>query len=176
MAQIGTIRILTSVPQANAPGIVVGMPAEVTVNEFPGRVFEGKVTRTSNSLDPNSRTLLVEVQVSNRDGKLLPGMYADIRFKSHRDAPPLLIPGDTLIAANSGMQVAVLNSDPTSTDAAAMKIHMQPVRIGRDFGTETEVLGGLTGNEILVVNPGDDVHEGALVNADLTGSQKGAPK
>jgi hypothetical protein len=103
-------------------------------------------------------------------------MYADIRFKSHRDAPPLLIPGDTLIAANSGMQVAVLNSDPASGDAAAMKIHMQPVRIGRDFGTETEVLGGLTGNEILVVNPGDDVHEGALVKADLTGSQKGAPK
>jgi multidrug efflux pump subunit AcrA (membrane-fusion protein) len=108
MAQIGTIRILTSVPQANAPGIQVGMPAEVTVNEFPGRTFDGKVTRTSNSLDPNSRTLLVEVQVSNRDGKLLPGMYAEIRFKSHRDAPPLLIPGDTLIAANSGMQVAVL--------------------------------------------------------------------
>jgi RND family efflux transporter MFP subunit len=176
MAQIGTIRILTSVPQANAPGIVVGMPAEVTVNEFPGRVFDGKVTRTSNSLDPNSRTLLVEVQVSNRDGKLLPGMYADIRFKSHRDSPPLLIPGDTLVAANSGMQVAVLNSDPSGADAAAMKIHMQPVRIGRDFGTETEVLGGLTGNEILVVNPGDDVREGALVKADLSGSQKGAPK
>jgi multidrug efflux pump subunit AcrA (membrane-fusion protein) len=185
MAQIGTIRILISVPQANAPGIRAGMPSELTVNEFPGRIFAGKVTRTSNSLDPNSRTLLVEVQVPNRDGKLLPGMYAEVRFRSHRDAPPLLVPGDTLIAANSGMQVAVLE------DAGdAKKIHMQPVRIGRDFGTETEVLSGLKGTEAIVVNPGDEVREGALVKAEGTAQRtnsqgtdsqntaapKGAPK
>jgi len=172
VAQIGTIRILANVPQANAPGIHVGMPAELTVNEFPDRKFAGKVTRTANELDPNARTLLVEVQVANEDGKLLPGMYAQIRFQNHRDTPPLLVPGDTLIAGNAGLQVAVL------TDAAdgAKKIHLQPVKIGRDFGTETEVLSGLTGNELLVVNPGDEVKEDALVKADITATQKGAPK
>jgi RND family efflux transporter MFP subunit len=173
VAQIGTIRILTSVPQANAPAIYVGLPAEVTVNEFPGRKFGGKVTRTTNSLDPSSRTLLVEVQVPNRDGKLLPGMYSDIRFRNHRDFPPLLVPGDTIIAANTGMQVAVLTDAPDRP--GAKKVHMQPVQIGRDYGTTTEVISGLTGNELIVVNPGDEVQEGAVVRAESGGAQKAAP-
>lgn len=172
VAQIGTIRILINVPQANAPGIHVGMPAELTVNEFADRTFAGKVTRTANELDPNVRTLLVEVQVANPDGKLLPGMYAQIRFQSHRDTPPLLVPGDTLIAGNAGLQVATLADAPDG----AKKIHLQPVQIGRDFGTETEVLSGLAGNELLVVNPGDEVREGAMVKADVGAGQKGAPK
>ena len=162
VAQVGTIRILTSVPQANAPGIFVGLPSEVTVNEFQGRKFSGKVTRTMNSLDPNSRTLLVEVQINNRDGKLIPGMYANIRFRSHRDVPPLLVPGDTIIAGNSGLQIAVLED----AGHGAKKIHLQPVQIGRDYGTETEVLSGLQGTELIVVNPGDEVQEGAMVRAE----------
>ncbi|HVW87325.1 MAG TPA: efflux RND transporter periplasmic adaptor subunit, partial [Bryobacteraceae bacterium] len=169
MAQIGTIRILINVPQTNAPGIRVGMPAELTVNEFPGRTFPGRVTRTTNSLDPNSRTMLVEVQVGNRDGRLLPGMYAEVRFRSHRESPPLLVPGDSLITTNSGIEVAVLQEASGGTK----KIHMQPVTIGRDYGAETEVTGGLQGNETLVVNPGDEVSEGAMVKAEMTG---GAPK
>jgi multidrug efflux pump subunit AcrA (membrane-fusion protein) len=172
VAQIGTIRILANVPQSSAPGIVVGMATEVSVNEFPGRRFSGKVTRTTSSLDPNSRTLLVEVQVTNRDGKLLPGMYADVHFHTHRDAPPLLVPGDSLIAMNSGLQIAVLTDD----GSGAKKIHLQPLTIGRDYGAETEVISGLQGDEMVVVNPGDDVREGALVRADSTGVQKGAAK
>jgi multidrug efflux pump subunit AcrA (membrane-fusion protein) len=175
MAQIGTIRILTSVPQANAPDIFVGMPAELTVHEFPGRKFLGKVTRTTNSLDPNSRTLLVEVQVSNADGKLLPGMYAEIHFRSHRDVPPLLVPGDTLIAGAAGLQVAVL-TDESQKGKGAKKVHIQSVQIGRDYGMETEVLSGLTGTELLVVNPGDEVKEGALVKAEGGAGQKAGAK
>lgn len=173
VAQIGTMRILVSVPQTNAPGIHVGMPTELSVNEFPGRKFSGQVTRTTNSLDPNSRTLLVEVQVPNRDGKLLPGMYTEVHFHVHRDTPPMLVPGDALISANSGIQVAVLTDDASG----AKKIRMQPLTIGRDYGSETEVIAGLQGDEIVVVNPGDDVREGALVKADLTGAaRKGAAK
>jgi multidrug efflux pump subunit AcrA (membrane-fusion protein) len=167
VAQIGTIRILIDVPQSNAPGIRVGMPTRITVNEFPGRVFNGKATRTTNSLDPNSRTLLVEVQVPNGDGKLLPGMYAEVRFSSHRDTPPLLVPGDALIAANSGIQIAVLED---TGNGNARRIHLQPVTIGRDYGAETEIVAGLQGNERVVVNPGDDVREGALVTAESEGS------
>jgi RND family efflux transporter MFP subunit len=164
VAQIGTMRILINVPQANTPGIHVGMPAGVTVNEFPGRSFDGKVTRTTNSLDQNSRTMLVEVQVTNRDGKLLPGMYAEVRFKSHRDSPPLLVPGDSLISGNSGQQVALLLD--TGDGATTKKIHLQAVQIGRDFGAETEIVGGLDGGETVVVNPGDDVREGAIVRVE----------
>ncbi|HEY3835071.1 MAG TPA: efflux RND transporter periplasmic adaptor subunit [Bryobacteraceae bacterium] len=167
VAQIGTIRILASVPQTNAPGIFPGQTAEVTVNEFRGRTFDGKVTRTMNSLDPNSRTLLVEVQIPNRDGKLLPGMYSNIRFRSHRDSPPLLVPGDTIVAGNNGMQVAVLQD----AGQGARKIHMQAVQIGRDYGTETEVLGGLAGTELVVVNPGDEVQEGAMVRTETASSK-----
>ena len=173
VAQIGTIRVLVSVPQTNAPGIRVGMPAELNVNEFPGRKFTGKVTRTTNSLDPNSRTLLVEVQVPNPDGRLLPGMYAEVHFRSHRDSPPLLVPGDALIAGNSGTQIAVL----TDEGGGAKKIHLQPLTIGRDYGTETEVIAGLQGDEMVVVNPGDDVREGAVVRAESTGAgHRGAAK
>ena len=171
VAQIGTIRILINVPQANAPGIRTGMPADVLVNEFPGRTFTGKVTRTANSLDPNSRTMLVEVQVPNPDGKLLPGMYSEVRFSSHRDSPPLLVPGDSLITANNGIQLAVLRD---SEDGKSKQIHLQTVKIGRDYGAETEVMSGLEGTETVVVNPGDEVHEGALVKTDSAG--RGASK
>lgn len=163
IAQFGTIRTLVSVPQANAPGIAVGLPVEIAVNEYPGRVFEGKVTRTTSSLDPNSRTMLVEVQVANRDGKLLPGMYAEVRFHSHRDSPPLLVPGDSLIATNAGIQIAVLKDAPDG----ARQIHLQPVKVGRDFGAETEIIAGLEGTETVVVNPGDEVREGAMVKAEI---------
>jgi len=163
VAQIGTIRILINVPQANAPGIYTSMPADVAVNEFPGRAFKGKVTRTANSLDPNSRTMLVEVQVPNPDGKLLPGMYSEVRFSSHRDSPPLLVPGDSLITANNGIQIAVLRD---AEDGKSKQIHLQTVKIGRDYGAETEVMSGLEGTETVVVNPGDEVHEGALVKAE----------
>lgn len=173
VAQIGTIRILVSVPQTNAPGISIGMPTTLLVNEYPGRVFSGKVTRTTNSIDPSSRTLLVEVQVPNVDGKLLPGMYTLARFRNHRDNPPLLVPGDSLLASNSGVQVAVLGEAPDGSK----KIHLQPLTIGRDFGAETEVISGLQGDEIVVVNPGDEVREGALVKAELAaGPQNGAAK
>ncbi|MDP9170844.1 MAG: efflux RND transporter periplasmic adaptor subunit [Acidobacteriota bacterium] len=162
VAQLTTIRTLVSVPQTNVAGIRIGMAATVVVNELPGRIFSGRVARTASSLDPNTRTMLVEVQVPNGDGKLLPGMYADIHFKTHRDVPPLLVPGDTLISTNSGQQVAVL----TPAENGARRIHMQTIQTGRDYGTETEVTGGLQGDELLVVNPGDEVREGALVKAE----------
>jgi RND family efflux transporter MFP subunit len=171
IAQIDTVRILENVPQANAPGILVGMPTEINVVEYPSRKFMGKVARSSNSLDPNSRTMLVEVQVNNKDGKLLPGMYANVRFRSHRDVPPFLVPGDAVIAGAAGNRVAVTLDEPGQT---AKKIHLLPVTMGRDFGTATEILAGLDGSESVVINPGDDVIEGALVKAEMSSEGRGA--
>lgn len=194
VAQIGTLRILVSVPQANAPGILPGMPAEITVAEYPGRIFPGKVTRTANSLDPNSRTMLVEVQAPNHDGKLLPGMYAEVRFRDHRASPPLLVPGDALIVNGSGLQIATLvdasndagrtgsndagrtgSNDAGGSDAggATKKVHFDTVQVGRDYGAETEILSGVAEGQLVVVNPGDEVREGAIVRYELSGGARG---
>ncbi len=172
LAQTKTVRILESVPQSSAGSIVPGMKAEISIVEYPNRKFEGKVARSSNSLDPASRTMLVEVQVPNADGKLIPGMYAEVRFRSHRDTPPNLIPGDAVIGGTAGTRVAILEDAPGG-QPGAKKIRIQAVLLGRDYGAQTEIIGGLTGNEIVVVNPGDDVREGAVVLAD---PQKGAGK
>jgi multidrug efflux pump subunit AcrA (membrane-fusion protein) len=170
VAQIGTLRILISVPQASATGIVVGMPARVTVNEFPGRNFLGKVTRTSGSLDPNSRTLQTQIDVPNTDGKLFPGMYAQVYLQIHRENPPLLVPGDSVIAGPGGMQVGILVDVPENQSQGAhqgaKKVHLQNVQLGRDYGAQTEIISGLTGSETVVVNPGDDVREGNLVKGE----------
>ncbi len=174
VAQVSTVRILSGVPQTNAPGIRIGMPTEVTVNEFPGRRFQGKVVRTSNSLDPASRTLMVEIHIPNTDGKLLPGMYAEVRFRNHRETPPFLIPGDSLIATNSGPQVAILLD--TGEENGARKVHLVPVQLGRDYGVQTEVIAGLEGTETVVMNPNDEVREGALVRTETPKAEAGAPK
>jgi RND family efflux transporter MFP subunit len=172
VAQTNIVRILENVPQTSAPSVRTGMSTDVTVNEFPDKIFEGRVARMSNTLDPNSRTMLVEVRVNNADGKLIPGMYAEVRFKSHRENPPFLVPGDSLIAGSAGMRVAILLDDPEA-GSGAKKVHLQPVQLGRDYGAQTEIISGLTGTEIVVLSPGDDVREGARVVSEL---QKGAAK
>ncbi len=154
-AQIGTLRILLNVPQTDAAGIHVGQDADVLLAEFPNRPYSGHVTRTSSSLDINSRTLLTEVQVPNPQATLLPGMYAQVRLSSQRPNPPVMIPGDAVITGQEGLSVAVLRDE---------KVHIQPIKVGRDNGAQVEVTSGLEGWEYVVVNPGDAVHEGVQVH------------
>jgi multidrug efflux pump subunit AcrA (membrane-fusion protein) len=154
-AQVGTMRILINVPQAYAASIHVGLVANVTLQENSRRKYAGKVTRTSSSIDQNTRTLLTEVQVLNQDGSLMPGMYANIQFVGERVDPPLLVPGDSLVTRSNGTQVAVVGP--------GNKIHYTIVQIGRDYGNELEITSGLQGGESVVINPSDDVREGAEV-------------
>jgi len=164
IAQIGTVRILINVPQPDAPGIHVGQEADVLLAEYPGHPFEGHVTRTTSSLDIDSRTLLTEVQAPNPQAILLPGMFAQVRLRSQRPNPPVLIPGDAVIAGQEGLSVAILrNPQPSGPDGAVRQIHIQHIQEGRDNGTQVEVTNGLEGWEYVVVNPSDAVREGALV-------------
>src|ERR1019366_984778 len=165
VAQVGTLRILINVPQTSSPGIMIGMPVRVTVNEFPGRNFTGKVTRTASTLDPNSRTMQAQIDIANVDGKLMPGMYTQVYLQTHRDSPPLLVPGDSIMAGPGGMQVAILLEEPGKE--GVRKIHLQTVQLGRDYGPQTEIIGGLDGSETVVVNPGDEVREGNVVKAEV---------
>ena len=156
IAQMNVLRTYVNVPQSNADSIHAGQAAQLTVSNLPGRKFSGTVARTANSLDPNSRTMLVEVQVQNMDGILLPGMYALVDLSSPRANPPVLLPGDALIVRASGTEVAVVRPDHT--------IHLQKIQVGRDYGDKLEIISGLEPGDLVIENPSDTVREGVKVD------------
>jgi RND family efflux transporter MFP subunit len=156
IAQMSVLRTYVNVPQSNADSIHAGQTAQLTVSNLPGRTFSGTVARTANSLDPNSRTMLVEVQVQNHDGVLLPGMYALVDLSSARANPPVLLPGDALIVRADGTEVAVVRPDHT--------IHLQKIQVGRDYGDKLEVVSGLEPGTLVIANPSDTVREGVKVD------------
>ena len=165
-AQTGSLRTYINLPQADAESVRVGQRAVISISELPGRKFDGVVTRTSNSLDPATRTLLTEVQVPNPHGVLMPGMYAEVDLTVPRKYPPLLIQGDTLVVRTDGPQVAVVAADGT--------VHFARIQLGRDFGDRIEVLSGLEEGQQLAVNPSDVVREGVKVKA-VFAQEKAAP-
>lgn len=155
VAQTDTLRTYVNVPQVSANAIKPGQVARLSVANLPGRHFTGTVARTANALDPGSRTMLVEVQVPNPGGVLMPGMYAQIDLTSFRSDAPPLIPSTALIARADGTQVAVVRPDHT--------VHIQKIEVGRDYGDRLEVTG-LQYGDLIIVNPGDAAREGAKVD------------
>jgi RND family efflux transporter MFP subunit len=149
------LRIFIFVPQSYAPDIQVGQKAQVSVRERPGRVFEGHVTRTAGAIDPASRTLLSEVQVPNPDGTLLSGSYATVEFEIRRPEPPLMIPSSALLIDANGVRVARVDPDGA--------LHYQPVQIGRDYGSEVEVLSGLDATSVVATGLPPNLAEGSRV-------------
>ncbi len=156
LAQIDRLRIYINVPQAFASAVRVGQSADVSVQERQGRVFKGSVTRTANSLDERTRTLLTEVQVANGSRQLLPGMYAQVKLVLSRVAPPLLIPADTLLVRADGNYVVVVPENGA--------IRYRKVSLGRDYGRDVEINAGLSGDERLIENPTDDLKDGDVVS------------
>jgi multidrug efflux pump subunit AcrA (membrane-fusion protein) len=147
IAQMATLRTYINVPQTYADAIHPGEPAILTVSNLPGRQFNGQVARSAGALDPSSRTLLVEIQVPNADGALLPGMYAQVELRSIRADPPLLVPSDAMIVRADGAQVASVDSDHI--------VHLQKIEVGRDYGDRIEVLKGLNEGATIIANPSD---------------------
>jgi multidrug efflux pump subunit AcrA (membrane-fusion protein) len=176
LAEIGKLRILIAVPQTNAPGVRVGQTATVTVQQIPNLSFPGRVTRTSESLDAQSRTLLTEVDVENPKEVLLPGMYAMVSFITDRIDPPFMVPDAALVVRSSGTVLGVLQPltpdeqqkaraegiDP-ATLTRVRRVHFETVAPGRDYGIELEIPDGLKVGEEVAVDPSDAVQEGALV-------------
>ena len=155
IAQIDTLRTYINVPQGSADAVKVGQTAKLTVTNLPGRVFLGRVARTASSLDPATRTLLVEIQVPNKSGDLLPGMYSDVDLNIPNAEPPVVIPADALIVRSDGTQVAVLRPDQT--------VHYQKIEIGRDYGDHLDLAGGLHAGDRVILHPNDSIHEGVKV-------------
>jgi len=155
VAQLDPVRVFVNVPQAYAPFIRVGEETTVTVREYQGRAFHGKVTRTAGALDPGSRTMLCEVQVPNGDGALLPGMYAQLQIARSGAPAPFVIPASALLASAQGTRVAVVDAEH--------RAHLIPVVVGDEYGLEVGIAAGLNGDEDVIKNPGERVAEGIEV-------------
>jgi multidrug efflux pump subunit AcrA (membrane-fusion protein) len=175
IAQVQRLRILVSVPEGYATAVFVGQHTSVHLQGAGDTGFTGDVTRTANSIDQNTRTLLTEVQVDNKANKLMSGMYAVVTFDAVKDGGSILVPSDAIAIRKDKSVVAVLTRDGDDN-----KVHMQPVEIGRDYGPSTEIVSGLKPGDILITEITDDVAEGVKVkpksaggpgeNADAKGS------
>jgi RND family efflux transporter MFP subunit len=154
MAQPGKLRVYVNVPQVYSQLTKPGLKADLTLSEFPGRRFEGTLIRTADAIDFATRTLLVEIEVNNPTGELLSGAYAEVHLKLPGNIATFTIPVNTLLFRAEGLRVAVVKDG---------KANLVPVTLGRDFGSEVEVLTGLNGDENLIVNPPDSIVSGQSV-------------
>jgi RND family efflux transporter MFP subunit len=159
IAAINTLRVYINVPQQYSIAAKPGLTADLTLGEYPGRRFQGKLVRTANSIDVASRTLLVEVDVNNPSGELLPGAYTEVHLKLPNDIPTFILPVSALIFRSQGLQVATVDSNN--------KTKLVSITLGRDFGAQVEVLSGLNADDKVIVNPSDSVIDGEQVNPQL---------
>jgi multidrug efflux pump subunit AcrA (membrane-fusion protein) len=166
IAQVQRLRILVSVPEGYAGAVHVGQRAPIAFQELPGAGLTAEITRTSDSIDPNTRTMLTELQIDNTAGKLIAGMYAVVTFPPSTQAkPPLLINGDAVVIRHDTSMVATV---------ANGKVHFVPVTIGRDFGSAMEILTGLKAGDVIVTDVTDAVTEGAAVETHASKSPNDA--
>lgn len=156
IARIDPLRVYTSVPQAYAPYIKVGADTYVTLQEFPGQRFRAKIARTAEAIDQNTRTLLTEVDVPNKDGRLFPGSFGEVHFAVGSNVDKVTVPVNAMLFRAQGAQVAVVGPDK--------KIQLRPINIGKDYGTTLEILGGVTTADQIVINPPDSLEQGQEVN------------
>jgi RND family efflux transporter MFP subunit len=156
IAAIKTLRVYINVPQQYSIAAKPGLTADLTLGEYPGRRFQGTLVRTANAIDVASRTLLVEVDVDNATGELLPGAYTEVHLKLPNDIPTFILPVSALIFRAQGLQVATVDSNN--------KTKLVAITLGRDFGSQVEVLSGLNADDKVIVNPSDSVIDGEQVN------------
>ena len=171
IAAIKTLRVYVNVPQQYSIAAKPGLTADLTLGEYPGRRFQGTLVRTANAIDVASRTLLVEVDVNNSTGELLPGAYTEVHLKLPNDVPSYILPVSALIFRAQGLQVATVDSNN--------KTKLVAITLGRDFGSQVEVLSGLNADDKVIINPSDSVVDGEQVNPllpkDASPSQQGQP-
>lgn len=156
LAQTDPIRCYVNVPETYAPAIHPGLGAYLELTQYPGQKFQGKVVRTAESIDQATRTLLTEVDVPNKNGQLLPGGYAQVHLQVDVKAERLQVPVNSLLFRSEGLRAVVIDANH--------KAHLQPLQIGRDYGTTLEVLNGLKADQWIVLNPPDSLEDGQEVH------------
>jgi RND family efflux transporter MFP subunit len=171
LAAIGKIRVYVAVPQDYAAAVKDGGKATLTLDEYPGRSFEGTIARNSNAIDQASRTLNVEVDVDNPKAELLPGAYVFVHFKVPERVANLMVPSNTLLFRSEGLRVGVVRDG---------RVQLTPVKIGRDAGATVEIASGLTPNDAVILDPSDSLTSGQevqianRVNQPATATKAGA--
>src|SRR3954468_14909806 len=155
VAAVHRLRVYVNVPEIYSRAARVGMKAELTLTEFPGRAFTGTLSRTAQSIDVASRTLLTEIDVENPKGELLPGSYAEVHLKLPTAQSTYKLPINAIIFRTEGVRVARVDT--------AGRVTLQPVTLGRDYGNSVEVISGLNGGEQIIVNAPDSIENGQTV-------------
>jgi RND family efflux transporter MFP subunit len=156
LAETDPVRVFVNMPQANVSSLGPDASAIVTVDEYPGQTFAGKIARNAGAFDPASRAMTVQVDLPNPDGRLYPGMYAHVRFVVPNPKPALLAANNAILSDAKGTRVVSVD--------AAHKIRIKAVKLGRDYGTKTEILDGVDLRDSLVQNPTDDLIDGLVVS------------
>jgi RND family efflux transporter MFP subunit len=167
VASVSTLRVYVNVPQIYSRSAVPGVQADLTLPQFPGRRFPGKLVRTSDAIDQASRTLLVEIDVQNPTGEIPPGAYAEVHLKLPSAGTSVVIPVTCLVFRSEGLHVAVVR------DGHAVLV---PIVIGRDYGTEVEVVSGLDGSESVITSPPDSIVSGQEVRVATASDTAGGAK
>ncbi len=165
ISQPGKLRVYVNVPEQYSQAATPGLTAELTLAEFPGRRFQGKLVRTSNAINYATRTLLAEIDVDNPSGELLSGAYTEVHLKVPGQTSSYLVPVSTLIFRSQGLQVAVVKNG---------SVVLTPVTPGRDFGDQIEIVSGLKGDESVIVNPPDSIVSGQKVQVVQPAATGGA--
>jgi RND family efflux transporter MFP subunit len=155
ISDLRTLRVYINVPQINAPDAKAGVVAALTLPQYPGKTFQGKLVRTSGAVDPSTRTLLAEIEVDNREGQLLPGSYTQVHLKVSNGRPALIVPTSAAVLSADGMHVAVVDSN--------QRVHLVKVTPGRDSGATIEIVAGLEEGQKIVGNPPDSLTDGEQV-------------
>jgi RND family efflux transporter MFP subunit len=167
MQALQTLRVYTNVPQIYTPGIRHGQKIDLTFPEHPGKVYQGTLVRTANAIDPTNRTLLVEIDIDNRKGELMPGSLAQVHFKTTQRGQTFIIPVSALIFRREGLRVAtVINND---------QAHLVPVTIGQDNGATVEVVSGLSATDRVIQDPPDSIIEGEKLYVERSQQDTGQP-
>jgi RND family efflux transporter MFP subunit len=156
VADVHEMRVFVQVPQAMSAGVVPGMTAELTLPQYPERVFKATVATTARAINPVSRTLLVELHADNPNGTLQPGTYAQVHFDLKPNPNVLTIPSTALIFQQAGMQVAVVGPDH--------RAELKAVTLGRNFGSDVEILKGLLPTDRVINSPPDSLTDGEVVS------------
>jgi RND family efflux transporter MFP subunit len=160
MAAVNRLRVYVAVPEVDSQAAQTGAKATLTLDEFPGETFEGTIVRDADSIDSASRTLNVEVDVDNAQGRIRTGSYALVHLKlpqAHTSAQPLTIPSNTLLFRSEGLRVGLVRNGCAE---------LVPITIGRDFGATVEVVAGLQSSDQVIVNPSDSLTSGSQVQLD----------
>jgi RND family efflux transporter MFP subunit len=166
ISQPGVLRVYVNIPEEYSQLAKPGLTAALTLAEFPGKTFMGKLARTSDSISNATRTLLTEVDVNNPTGQLLSGSFAEVHFKVPTEVSTFIIPVDTLLFRAEGLRVATVKDG---------KAQLVPVTPGHDFGETMEIVSGLKGNEAIIVNPPDSIVAGEQVQIVQQPAERSKP-